>query len=40
MIDSLWGTLIIALLYTNKNYDSNRLNYLDKYKKYGDDENV
>lgn len=38
-MDSLWTIMLLALL-PNSNFDGNRLNYLNQYKKYGDDENV
>lgn len=38
-MDSSWAIMILALLLNSK-FDNNRINYLNQYKKYGDDENV
>ena len=37
-MDSIWVIMLLALIGTNN--DNNKINYLDEYKKYGDDENV
>lgn len=39
-MDGLSVIMLLALMFSNKNNDNNRVNYLDNYKKYGDDENV
>lgn len=39
-MDGLSVIMILALMFSNKNNDNNRVNYLDNYEKYGDDENV
>ena len=36
-MDSIWVIILLALIGTN---DDNKVNYLDKYNKYGDDKNV
>lgn len=38
-MDNSWAIMILALLLNTK-FDGNRINYLNKYRKYGDDENV
>lgn len=38
-MDGLWVVMLLALMFSSKN-DNNRVNYLDNYEKYGDDENV
>lgn len=37
-MDSIWAIILLALIGTND--DNNKVNYLDKYNKYGDDKNV
>ena len=37
-MDSIWVIILLTLM-SSKN-DNNKINYLDEYKKYGDDENV
>ena len=39
-MDGLWVIMLLSLMFSNKSNDSNRINYLDNYEKYGDDENV
>lgn len=39
-MDGLSVIMLLALMFSNKNNDNNRVNYLDNYEKYGDDENV
>lgn len=39
-MDGLWVVMLLALIFSGKNNDSNRINYLNNYEKYGDDENV
>ena len=39
-MDGLSVMILLALMFSNKNNDNNRVNYLDNYEKYGDDENV
>ena len=39
-MDRLSVIMLLALMFSNKNNDNNRVNYLDNYEKYGDDENV
>lgn len=39
-MDGLSVMILLALMFSNKNNDNNRINYLDNYEKYGDDENV
>jgi hypothetical protein len=38
-MDSLWIIIILALMSDETN-NNNRVNYLDEYKKFGDDEDV
>lgn len=37
-MDSIWVLMCLALLSGKNYYDTDELNYLDYYKKYGDDE--
>lgn len=37
-MDSIWVIILLTLIGTNN--DNNKVNYLDKYNKYGDDKNV
>lgn len=37
-MDSIWAIILLTLIVTND--DNNKVNYLDKYNKYGDDKNV
>lgn len=37
-MDSIWAIILLTLIGTND--DNNKVNYLDKYNKYGDDEDV
>lgn len=39
-MDGLSVMILLALMFSNKNNDNNRVNYLDNYEKYGDDGNV
>jgi len=39
-MDGLSGIILLALMFSNKINDNNRVNYLDNYEKYGDDGNV
>ena len=39
-MDGLSALILLALMFSSKNNDNNRVNYLDNYEKYGDDENV
>lgn len=39
-MDGLSVMILLALMFSNKNNDKNRVNYLDNYEKYGDDGNV
>lgn len=38
-MDSIWAIILLTLIGTNDN-NNNKVNYLDKYNKYGDDKNV
>lgn len=38
-MDGLWIIILLALTF-DKNNDNNKVNYLDEYKKFGDDEDV
>ena len=37
-MDSIWAIILLTLIGTND--DNNKVNYLDKYNKYGDDKDV
>lgn len=37
-MDGLWVIMLLALICSD--HDNNKVNYLDEYKKYGDDDNV
>lgn len=39
-MDVLSVIMLLALMFSNNNNDNNRVNYLENYKKYGDDGNV
>lgn len=39
-MDVLSVIMLLALTFSNNNNDNNRVNYLENYKKYGDDGNV
>lgn len=39
-MDGLSVMILLALMFSNKNNDNNRVNYLDNYEKHGDDGNV
>lgn len=38
-MDGLWIVILLALAFDKTN-DNNKVNYLDEYKKFGDDEDV
>lgn len=38
-MDDLWIVILLALAFDKTN-DNNKVNYLDEYKKFGDDEDV
>lgn len=38
-MDSIWAIILLTLIGTNDD-NNNKVNYLDKYNKYGDDKNV
>ena len=39
-MDGVWLIMLLALMLSEEKNDSNKINYLDNYEKYGDDENV